>query len=130
MGIAQDPNGGVPRCIASCIGTFLGMTEEELLADDELRKVGHDKGDLVEPDNKILKRFGYCIQKVPNQNQGDCLVLACHPSVQTGHCFLFHNGSRAWDPTPNNAFPWANGGWKVREIWEIRKIKQSTEAKK
>jgi len=92
-------------------------------------KVGHNKGDLVASDNKILKRFGCCIQQVPNQ-QGDCLVLACHPSVQTGHCFLFHNGSLAWDPTPNNAFPWANGGWKVREIWEIRKIKQSTEAKK
>ena len=129
MGIAQDPNGGVPRCIPSCIGTFLGMTEEELLADDQLRKVGH-KGNLVASDNKILNRFGCCIQQVQNQNQGDCLVLACHTKTRNCHCFLFHNGSLAWDPTPNNAFPWADGGWTVCEVWEIRKIKQPTEAKK
>jgi hypothetical protein len=94
---------------------------EELIADAQLRKVGHN-GDLVASDNQILKRFGCCIQQVPNQNHGDCLVLACHPSVQSGHCFLFHNGSLAWDPTLNNAVPWENGGWKVREVWEIRKI--------
>ena len=97
------------------------MTEEKLLVDAQLRKVGHN-GDLAASDNNILKRFGCCIQQVPTQDQGDCLVLACHTNTRNCHCFLFLNGSLAWDPTLNNAVPWANGDWKVREVWEIRKI--------
>ena len=121
MGIYQDLNGGVPRCIASCIGTFLGMTKEELLADAELRKVGHN-GDLVESDNQVLSRFGCRIQQVTTQHRGDWLVLGSHPSAQCDHCFLLRGGSLAWDPTPNNPFPWEKGGWKVREVWQILKI--------
>ena len=88
-----------------------------------LQKIGR-KGNLVESDNETLRPSYGCQVKKCESNQipdkGACLVLATHPEVQDGHCFLFKDGELDWDPSLTVS-TWPNS-WEISEVWKIESL--------
>lgn len=115
-GVVQPDN---RSCISSCIATFLGYTELK----NPLKKIGHNTGHMIDDDNKILRPLGCEIEKCESNQipgKGACLVLAKHPEVQDGHCFLFKDGELDYDPSWTVS-TWPNG-WEISEVWKIESL--------